>query len=204
MKHHLRYLAQCARWKWYVFRAGLHTGAPIWRLVGHDLGRLRPAVWGPFARYLYGPTANPQQWMADYLQREHRTTVLNATLHQEQFAKTAYTDARKALEAPFHKAQLILAHANRADWPWWILRDEKRPTPATLEMPAPLARVMVASWIASGRDQSGKWEGVSDGTRRFYAHRRENIRLHSKTRKLVEEILNGLRLGEPKKEKADG
>lgn len=190
MRHHYRYLRQCLRWQWFVLRAGLHTGAPVWRLVAHDLGRLRPTVWGPFARFLYGPTANPQQWMERWLKRKYGVSVLAADAEQEAEAKQAYTAARKQVEIAFLRAQLTLSHANRADWPWWVLRDEKRPSPVALVMPESLARVMVATWIASGRDQTGSWENAGEGVRRFYAHRRQYMMLHANTRKLVERALN--------------
>lgn len=200
---HFRYLRKSVTWKWYVFRAGLHTGAPVWRLVTHDLGRFRPAVWGPFADYLFGPTANPQQWMEQWLRREHRTSVLEATKEQEEAAKQAYADARKRATERFARARLALEHRSPWNWPWWVLRDTNKATPDAVEMPEPLVRELVADWLAAGRDQSGSWEGLDDGLRRWYAQRRENVKMHSRSRKLVEEILAKLKLPKPKKEKAD-
>ena len=47
LKPHLRYLGYVVRHKWFVFRAGLRTGAPLWRLVIHDWSKFTPAEWGP-------------------------------------------------------------------------------------------------------------------------------------------------------------
>lgn len=198
MTYHLRYVGQVALWKWYVFRAGLHTGAPIWRLVTHDLGRLRPAVWGPFARFLFGPTSNPQRWMERYLWKTHRTTVLHATPAQEEEAKQAFADARKRATEGFFRARLRLQHRSRWDWSWWVLRDSNKTTADALEMPEPLVRELIADWAAAVRDQGGKWDAA--GLRRWYALRRDNVKLHLKTRKLVAEILDGLKLPKNKEE----
>lgn len=54
MKAHLRYLSYVARHKWFVFRAGLKTRAPLWRLVIHDWSKFTPAEWGPYVRSFYG------------------------------------------------------------------------------------------------------------------------------------------------------
>jgi hypothetical protein len=53
VRPHLRYASYVARHKWFVFRAGLKTGAPLWRLVIHDWSKLTPAEWGPYVRTFY-------------------------------------------------------------------------------------------------------------------------------------------------------
>lgn len=55
IRPHLRYASYVARHKWFVFRAGLKTGAPIWRLLIHDWSKLTPAEWGAYVRSFYGP-----------------------------------------------------------------------------------------------------------------------------------------------------
>lgn len=52
---HPRYASYVARHKWFVFRAGRITGAPLWRLLIHDWPKLTPAEWGPYVRSFYGP-----------------------------------------------------------------------------------------------------------------------------------------------------
>lgn len=54
VRPHLRYASYVARHKWFVFRAGLKTGAPLWRLVIHDWSKLSPAEWGPYCRRFFG------------------------------------------------------------------------------------------------------------------------------------------------------
>lgn len=54
MKPHLRYASYVARHKWFVFRAGLKVGAPVWRLVIHDWSKMTRAEWTPYVRSFYG------------------------------------------------------------------------------------------------------------------------------------------------------
>lgn len=55
VRPHLRYGSYVARHKWFVFRAGLRTRAPLWRLLIHDWSKLTPAEWPPYVRSFYGP-----------------------------------------------------------------------------------------------------------------------------------------------------
>jgi hypothetical protein len=43
------------RHKWFVFVAGQHTGASLWRLVKHDWTKFLPCEWLPYARTFYAP-----------------------------------------------------------------------------------------------------------------------------------------------------
>lgn len=48
------YLKYLARHKWFVFRAGLKTRAPLWRLIIHDWSKFLPSEWVPYRDYFYG------------------------------------------------------------------------------------------------------------------------------------------------------
>jgi hypothetical protein len=70
---HLRYGSYVARHKWFVFRAGLKTGAPLWRLVIHDWSKLTPAEWGPYVRTFYAKhKARPGEFDKAWLHHQHR------------------------------------------------------------------------------------------------------------------------------------
>lgn len=60
MRAHLRYGSYVARHKWFVLRAGLRVGAPLWRLLIHDWSKMTPAEWGPYVRSFYGGERTPQ------------------------------------------------------------------------------------------------------------------------------------------------
>ena len=73
---HLRYLSYVVRHKWFVFRAGLKTRAPLWRLVIHDWSKLTRAEWTPYVRSFYRPDiprdAKQAAFDAAWLHHQHR------------------------------------------------------------------------------------------------------------------------------------
>lgn len=73
MKAHFRYASYVARHKWFVFRAGLKTKAPLWRLVIHDWSKLTPAEWGPYVRTFYAPEKKREgEFDCAWLHHQHR------------------------------------------------------------------------------------------------------------------------------------
>jgi len=76
MKAHLEYASYVARHKWFVFVAGLKTGAPIWRLLIHDWSKLTLAEWGPYVRSFYGTEGRTPEvraaFNAAWLHHQHR------------------------------------------------------------------------------------------------------------------------------------
>lgn len=50
---HIKYLNYVLRHKWFVFRAGLKTGAPLWRLIIHDYSKFSRAEWTPYVESFY-------------------------------------------------------------------------------------------------------------------------------------------------------
>lgn len=45
MKAHWNYFKYVIRHKWFVFIAGLQTGAPLWRLIIHDWTKFLLQMW---------------------------------------------------------------------------------------------------------------------------------------------------------------
>lgn len=76
MRPHLKYASYVVRHKWFVFRAGLKTHAPLWRLLIHDWSKLTPAEWGPYVRSFYGPQPRTyevkQAFDVAWLHHQHR------------------------------------------------------------------------------------------------------------------------------------
>lgn len=67
MKPHLKYLSYVLRHKWFVFRAGLKTGAPLWRLIIHDYSKFSPAEWNAYVTSFY--SGKPREETKDIFQR---------------------------------------------------------------------------------------------------------------------------------------
>jgi hypothetical protein len=65
MRAHVKYAGYVARHKWFVFRAGLRTKAPLWRLLIHDYSKLSRAEWGPYVRRFFSGNAGKLDKSAD-------------------------------------------------------------------------------------------------------------------------------------------
>lgn len=57
---HLAYARYLLRHKWFVGVACCQTGAGLWRGLVHDLSKLRPDEWGPYARCFYSSDGSGQ------------------------------------------------------------------------------------------------------------------------------------------------
>ena len=55
MRKHFLYLKYVLRHKWYVLRAGLTLGVPLWTLIIHDWQKFTPREWSPYVWSFYGP-----------------------------------------------------------------------------------------------------------------------------------------------------
>jgi hypothetical protein len=58
MSEHLRYASYIVRHKWFVLVAGRKIGTPFWRLIVHDLSKLRPREWSPYVEFFYGKASD--------------------------------------------------------------------------------------------------------------------------------------------------
>jgi hypothetical protein len=160
VKAHWRYAVYLARHKWFVFLAGLRTGAPIWRLIIHDWSKFLPCEWFPYVAFFYGP--QPDKAEPD----DHK-----------------YWAAKDTLRLRFDRAWLHHQHSNPHHWQHWVLREDDGET-KYLEMPVRLAREMVADWCGAGRAITGKWE-----VWKWYWKNKEKILLHPHTRDVVETLI---------------
>lgn len=55
MKRHWQYLKYVLRHKWFVFKACLQLGVPLWIAILHDWDKFLPDEWLPYARTFYAP-----------------------------------------------------------------------------------------------------------------------------------------------------
>jgi hypothetical protein len=52
------------RHKWFVFQAGLKTGAPLWRLIKHDWSKFKRDEWVPYRDFFNGGAKTPARRQA--------------------------------------------------------------------------------------------------------------------------------------------
>lgn len=129
---HLTYASYIVRHKWFVFRAGLKTGAPLWRLVIHDWSKLTPAEWKPYVQKFYG------NWG-----------------HADSFAHAEAIMA--SVNDAFDRAWLHHLHRNPHHWQHWLLQEDDGDL-KVLPIPEHFIREMVADWMGAGRAITGRWE----------------------------------------------
>lgn len=76
---------------------------------------------------------------------------------------------------------------NKHHWQHWVINKNKKKTYCA-EIPEKYAYEMVCDWAASGKTKNKYWD-VKD----WYEYNKGKIKLHPKTRKLVEKILSNLK-----------
>jgi hypothetical protein len=69
MKRHALYIRYLVRHKFFVFRAGLWVGAPLWRLIIHDWSKLTPTEWFPYVERFFGNQGDQSQTEIDAYDR---------------------------------------------------------------------------------------------------------------------------------------
>jgi hypothetical protein len=165
VRAHLRYLSYVLRHKWFVFLAGLKTGAPLWRLIVHDWSKFLPAEWFPYVAYFNGSPPD-----------------LNPVYYNPEWREWAREDWKQRTARAFDRAWLHHQHANPHHWQHWLLREDdgglKR-----LPMPEHFIREMVADWMGAGQAQ-GKPDVAA-----WYRQNAGRMVLHADTRARVEALL---------------
>jgi hypothetical protein len=137
-------------------------GVPIRGLM-HDLSKLRPREWWPYANYFYGPR---------YTEKERQSAKLvNIFLPSE-------ADLLRDFNAAWNHHQ----HKNDHHWQYWVLMFDDGGT-EILPMSHNARREMLADWRGAG-----KALGKPD-TRAWYLANKDKMKLHAWTREWIEEQL---------------
>lgn len=160
MIRHFRYIWYLFRHRWFVafecFRRGLFI-----RGITHDLSKLRPSEFFPYADFFYG-------------KGRHRGKG-NYEVHD-------VTDPW--LQSRFDKALLLHFHRNPHHWQYWVLK-RSRGGYKCLDMPVKDVIEMVCDWKAAGRVQHGK----SSDVKSWYADNKSTMMLTDVTRTRIEFVL---------------
>lgn len=67
----LEYAWLTLKHKAYVFRAGLRTNAPIWRLIIHDWSKFTPSELPHYGRQFFGDRSQPHAFAAAWLHHQN-------------------------------------------------------------------------------------------------------------------------------------
>lgn len=67
----LKYAWLTLKHKWFVFRAGLRTKAPLWRLIIHDWSKFTPSELPRYGRQFFGAADRPDEFIAAWIHHQN-------------------------------------------------------------------------------------------------------------------------------------
>lgn len=159
---YLKYFWYIVKHKWFVmiecFRVGL-----FWRGLVHDLSKLFPSEFFPYANYFYGKK-----------EKEHKL--------ESGYYKPATTEDRI-----FDFAWLLHQKRNRHHWQWWILPEDEGGV-KVLSIEEPYLTEMVCDWVGAEKAQ-GRFPLRNDRyseTRKWYQENGKKMQLSEETRREIE------------------
>jgi len=166
MKKYTKYLNYVIRHKWFVMKECFARGLFL-RGITHDMSKLRPSEFIPYARYFNGEYRSIYSYSGDL-----RNRILDIGCYKEK------------IEEQFNIAWLKHIHRNKHHWQYWVLREDDGSTIA-LKMPGKYIDEMISDWNGAGMAISGK-----NNTVEWYRKNKGNMILHPKTRHQVEISIN--------------
>lgn len=123
----MKYFWLTVRHRWFVFRAGLRLGVPLWRLLIHDLSKFSPQELPHYNRQFFGnptkPKSDPQGFAIAWLHHQ------NHNAHHWEYWMPRTGHNRGGVDA----------------------------VNGCLPMPEWAVREMVADWLGAGRAYDGYW-----------------------------------------------
>jgi len=136
MKKYTKYLKYVIRHKWFVLRECWKIKL-YWRGITHDLSKLLPSEFVPYARYFYG----------DY--PEHEKFIQGE-------GKDCYNGLFKEdIQRHFDIAWLKHIHRNPHHWQYWLLQEDDGDL-KTIPMPMKYLKEMLADWHGAGMAITGE------------------------------------------------
>lgn len=160
---YIAYLWYVTRHRWFVFLAGLKMRVPITLLLLHDISKYRLDELVPYARHFYDKNGKP------YEKTRHGYYKPDDTGDQQ-----------------FEYAWFLHTRRNKHHWQYWTNVSVSSGSVSTL-MPEKYVREMIADWIGAGKAQG------HSNVRRWYGENAVKMRLHTRTRILVEQLVAGVR-----------
>jgi Family of unknown function (DUF5662) len=161
------YLKSLLTHKYWVFKAGMKIGVPLWMLIIHDWSKFLPDEFNAYADKFFNQ--DRQNWESAHA--------------QELFGDPSNIPFGYYTVDRFNKAWLYHQHRNPHHWQHWYLNQDTDPS-VVIPMPEVFAREMVADWAGAGRGYTGKWE-----VEKWYSENMTKIKLHRETRVLVESLI---------------
>jgi hypothetical protein len=165
MKKYLRYLHYVVKHRWFVFLACVKMGI-IWRGLVHDLSKLSPKEFFPYARMFYGD---------------------NKPIRDS----TGYYKPYDTGNEEFEYAWLNHTRHNKHHWQYWVLpfdKDDKSERHQKIfDIPEIYVKEMVCDWIGAGKAQKSKHNALE-----WFEANKEKLAFSSGTYGNIEKLLASL------------
>ena len=126
MHKYLTYLNYVTRHKWFVFLECCKKGL-VWRGLVHDLSKLRPSEFFPYANHFAGGIKQGRD-------------------------KTGYYKPTDTGDPAFDFAWLLHQKRNDHHWQWWVLPEDDGGE-VVVEMSPDAVKEMLCDWRGAGRAQ---------------------------------------------------
>lgn len=107
----LKYIHATIKHKVFVFRAGLWTKAPIWRLIIHDWTKFTPVELGHYGRHFYGDKSDPMNFNNAW--NHHQKTNLHHWEYWIPFTSSDHCDIPDLYPMPMPE---VYIREMVADW----------------------------------------------------------------------------------------
>ena len=113
LSQNLSYASYLTRHKYFVFRAGLRVGAPLWRLLLHDWSKVLPDEWVAYRHHFYREDKNAPDpaFYCAWLKHVHRNPH-----HWEHWVRFKYGGHGGHITATPFVMPEALAREMVADW----------------------------------------------------------------------------------------
>jgi len=209
---HFKYLSYVIRHKWFVFRAGMRTGAPLLRLIIHDWSKFLPSEWFAYVNHFYGyekteatKAAFDLAWLRHQKRNKHHWqywVLLNDSDKGNVYPNWQFQSKDGGLElgsimrydkpnAPDYSSEVDLENTG-------LVSDKNTPRALSIinltfnanryyvvPIPKKYIREMAADWAGAGRAITGKWEVCG-----WYKKNKDKIIMHGDSREYLEKLLD--------------
>ena len=147
----------------------------IWQGIVHDLSKLLPSEFIPYAKYFYGKY--------DFDQFSNRQdSVLTEELKIKKYN----------LLYNFDMAWLIHQNRNNHHWQYWMLKYDD-PGQRVMNMPLKAMKEMICDWTGAGKSFNRSIISTKEDpykeTREWYRNNRMNIKLSDTSAEYVENVI---------------
>jgi hypothetical protein len=185
MKRHLQYAKYVLRHKWFVFKACLQLGVPLWIAIFHDWDKFAFDEWFPYARTFYTPDGKKQyvesvDFARAWMKHQHRNK------HHWQYycyVNDVRVPVSNMLIWDRGTAQEVVEFYRIGQFLDYRLKDVPDAVITADPMPDVYRREMLADWRGAGLAL-----GFPDTTG-WYAKNKDKMILHPDTRAWIEQEL---------------